>query len=454
MLVCMIVICFIMFSHSKKKSMEKLEKERRNNAGTYNVPTQTQPQNTHPVVGTPAPPVGTPLADISKQGQEQEQQGGTMVGGVLVGEDEQVVATIGVEPFTDARGREVVRDGVGILTDKYFYYKGIHHGFIEAWGILGKSKNIESGRVAIKDVLSTHTLGTLNKRRNKVNIMESILALVIWIPIILIMFVGLAIIGNIAIEVTGRRPPYPAPWDTLIAGIIVLGAIYGVGILFRLLYCIVTGNPFRYKAQGYSLFTVVFRGSSFGYNANLYSVQEIQEFQNQLKLLQSSPGYMYGDLVVGQDEKIISTIGIANSNGGNQLNPNGYGVLTDKHFYYTGNLLRKPLVREQGRISITDILSASIKKTSAFSEIDKTICGSSLLLFAIAGLLMHPAAALLFIVAYGLPCLLYYFCKMRQACVVTFRSGEFIFDGRLFSPTELREFQNGFNLLKQQKAQK
>ncbi len=192
-IIVMVVICFFMFSHIKKKNMKKLEKERRNNAGTYNVPTQTQPQNARPVVGAPAPPVGTPLYSMPQQ--EQAQQGGTMVGGVLVGEDEQVVATIGVEPFTDARGREVVRDGVGILTDKYFYYKGIHHGPVDAWGTLGKSKNIESGRVAIKDVLSTHTLGTLNKRRNKVNIIERILMLILWMPLIVLMLVVFNIVG-------------------------------------------------------------------------------------------------------------------------------------------------------------------------------------------------------------------------------------------------------------------
>ncbi len=231
-----------------------------------------------------------------------------------------------------------------------------------------------------------------------------------------------------------------------------MGAMFGVLLLLRLLYCAVTGTPFRRKPSEYIFFTVVFRGSSFGYNANLYSVQEIQEFQNQLKLLQSSPGYMYGDLVVGQDEKIISTIGIANSNGaeGNQLNPSGYGILTDKYFYYTGNLFHKPMVREQGRISTTDILSATIKKASPLSRGDKILYGSFFaLVFFLCFVNLPPIP-----VIYGLLCLFYYFSTKRQACIVTFRSGEFIFDGRLFSPTELREFQNGFNLLKQQKAQK
>jgi len=461
MLIFIVLGIVIILPRSMRKDLEKtekkLEKARHNNAGTYQV--SPQAQNSKPVMGVPAPPVGTPISAMSRNGQSMAPQNGKMVGGILIEEDEQVVATIGVEPFTDAKGKEVVRNGVGILTDRNFYYKGVHYTGIYTGGASGgKAKNIESGRVAIEDILSVQTV-TKQDRRNKDQLLYWILCLPCLLTYALLF--GCIIIGLMQ----GRETDFIS---TLLTGL----AFWGVLSLAVLLYRTLTG---KMAPLGNLKFTIIFRGYSFSYNARLYSAQELQEFQNQLHLLQAKQGYMYSDLIIGQDEKIISTLGLATFTGveGSQLNLNGRGILTDKYFYYAGNDLRKQAKErlvsdsflEWGRIPTSDIVSVIRKRTSTCSgniKVSFLLNFLTPVLLAIEDYFFHRQSAfsifsefmVLLIIINIFIFLIHYLKSRKRFFIISFQSGDFSYDTSLYSSAELREFQNSFNLLQQQKAQK
>ncbi len=159
-------------------------------------------------------------------------------GGMLVDQSESIVATIGSNYLQNYLSGGGVGKGIGILTQKRFYYKGRN---FSGQGKAVKSTT-EEGVVSIEDITFTMFSHTRH------------IGLLIFA--ILLTCVGLFLFADYWMQSFG---------------VLALVAALAFYILFFV------------KRQ--TLFSVTFPGGSFGFNVRYYPISDIRDFQRQLHLL-------------------------------------------------------------------------------------------------------------------------------------------------------------------------
>ncbi len=167
-------------------------------------------------------------------------QGG---GGILIDQSESVVATIGSGYLQNFLSGGSVENGIGVLTQKRFYYKGRN---FSGTGKAMKSTT-EEGVVSIEDVTFTRFVFT---RPTGLLIMAALLALV------------------------GLMAPIVMAGDATAGGIGLCALWAGSAFFFV-----------RYFVSRHSLFLISFPGGSFGFDIRYYPASDIRDFQRQLHLL-------------------------------------------------------------------------------------------------------------------------------------------------------------------------
>ncbi len=160
---------------------------------------------------------------------------------IFVDQSESVVATIGSNYLQNFLSGGNVGKGVGVLTQKRFYYKGKNYSGMSK----GKTSTSEEGIVSIEDISFTLFKHTRNTGELLLAIFLTILS-----PIC-----GFGLQGS----------------PILLIFIPILFA----AVLFYIRYFI-----FRY-----SLFQISFPGGEFSFDMRYYPISDIQDFQRQLHLL-------------------------------------------------------------------------------------------------------------------------------------------------------------------------
>lgn len=159
------------------------------------------------------------------------------VNSILLDQSEKVVATIGSNYLQNYLSGGGVGKGIGVLTQKRFYYKGKNY--------FGKGKGMRSatqeGVVSLEDI--TFTLLTHVRHIS-----------------LLIFAIILTVLGAMAIAGSELQ---------------VCLAFLGAAILFYISYFVTR----------ISVFQVCFPGGGFGFNVRWYPISDIRDFQRQLDLL-------------------------------------------------------------------------------------------------------------------------------------------------------------------------
>ena len=157
-------------------------------------------------------------------------------GGMLVDENETILATIGSNYLQNYLSGGNISKGIGILTQKRFYYKG--HNFN------GSGKSVKSttteGIVSLEDITFTEFTYTRH-----------------------IAFLVLAILSTVATIIFVQETVF-------VAALLLI-----ISILFYVLFFI--------KCQ--TLFLVSFPGGGFAFDIRWYPIADIRDFQQQLHLL-------------------------------------------------------------------------------------------------------------------------------------------------------------------------
>lgn len=167
----------------------------------------------------------------------------------FVDQSEEIVSTIGSNYLQNFLSGGKVERGVGVLTQKRFYYNG--HNFTGA-GKDSKS-NTEEGVVSIDDI--THTMF---RHTRKIGLLVTAIVLAVLAALVALVF-GVSIGSDKAIPViAGLDSPL------LIATVIFL---------------------IRYFVSRVTLFQISFPGGSFGFDVKYYPIADIRDFQRQLHLL-------------------------------------------------------------------------------------------------------------------------------------------------------------------------
>ena len=158
---------------------------------------------------------------------------------ILVDQSEQIVSTIGSSYLQSYLSGGGVRKGIGVLTQKRFYYKGKN--------FTGKGNQMisvtEEGVVSIEDI----TFTTFSYVRH------------IGLLIFSVLFLLVSLVG-FSMPYTGYRITYPC-WIAAAVSVII----------------------FFIKRQ--TIFQVSFPGGSFGFDVRYYPIADIRDFQRQLHLL-------------------------------------------------------------------------------------------------------------------------------------------------------------------------
>lgn len=166
---------------------------------------------------------------------------------IFVDQSEEIVSTIGSNYLQNFLNGGKAERGVGVLTQKRFYYNG--HNFTGA-GKDSKS-NTEEGVVSIDDI--THTMF---RHTRKVGLLVA--ACVLAAIAVVIALVGLIDGHNDAITFMICAAP------VLLAAVIFL---------------------IRYFVSRVTLFQISFPGGSFGFDVKYYPIADVRDFQRQLHLL-------------------------------------------------------------------------------------------------------------------------------------------------------------------------
>lgn len=165
---------------------------------------------------------------------------------ILVDQSESIVSTIGSNYLQNFLSGGTVSKGVGILTQKRFYYKGRN------FSGSGKDMKVttEEGVVSIEDITFSHFSHTRN-----------IGALVVGLL--------LAVIGSFCVL-----------WLAGYGGAGNVAAYGGFGMIGVAVFLLV-----KFFVTRKSLFVVSFPGGSFGFDIRYYPIADIRDFQRQLHLL-------------------------------------------------------------------------------------------------------------------------------------------------------------------------
>ena len=185
----------------------------------------------------------------------------------FVDQSETALATIGSNYLQNYLTFGKVDKGIGVLTEKRFYYKGK--------GFAGSGKHLFSatreGLVSIEDI--TETMFT--HIRHVALLPLGIIAIVLSLCYLLPHFIGAIFLTvNSDGSATGSAA-IGAVIVRMISGQPVLLAIIFAGIVSIILYFVTRKT----------LFTVSFAGGSFSFNVSYYPMADIQDFQRQLHLL-------------------------------------------------------------------------------------------------------------------------------------------------------------------------
>lgn len=173
--------------------------------------------------------------------QSPQSTGGKPGNGAFVDQSESVVATIGSSYLQNYLTGGGVGKGIGILTQKRFYYKGRNFAGV---GKEAKSTT-EEGVVSIEDISFTK----LSHTRHIGAIIRGVLCLL-----------GLLVAKSMELE---------GNWAILIP-LLILGALASFVQFF------ITRN---------TLFVVAFPGGNFAFDVHYYPISDIRDFQRQLHLL-------------------------------------------------------------------------------------------------------------------------------------------------------------------------
>ena len=159
---------------------------------------------------------------------------------ILVDQSESIVSTIGSNYLQNFLSGGTVSKGVGVLTQRRFYYKGRN------FSGSGKDMKVttEEGVVSIEDITFSNFFYTRN--------------------------IGALVVG-LLLAVVGA-------FCTLFLG--GYGSIGGLGLLGVAAFLLV-----NFFVSRKSLFIVSFPGGSFGFDIRYYPISDIRDFQRQLHLL-------------------------------------------------------------------------------------------------------------------------------------------------------------------------
>lgn len=186
--------------------------------------------------------------DTAVETQDQTPAGGTKPqggGSILIDQSERIVATIGSGYLQNFLSGGSVGSGIGVLTQKRFYYKGRNFSGTGK----GAAATTEEGVVSIEDVTFTRFSFT-----SAVGF--------------LITAILLAVAGFLTLQITGDYG-----WDEFEIGAIL--AQWAAALFFFV----------KYFINRHSLFLIAFPGGSFGFNVRYYPASDIRDFQRQLHLL-------------------------------------------------------------------------------------------------------------------------------------------------------------------------
>ena len=165
---------------------------------------------------------------------------------ILVDQSESIVSTIGSNYLQNFLSGGQVSKGVGILTQKRFYYKGRN------FSGSGKDMKVttEEGVVSIEDI----TFSNFSYTRN----------------------IG-ALVGGLLLAIIGS---FCVLWLAGYGGggdVVGFGGLVMIGVAVFLLV--------KFFVTRKSLFVVSFPGGSFGFDIRYYPISDIRDFQRQLHLL-------------------------------------------------------------------------------------------------------------------------------------------------------------------------
>lgn len=165
---------------------------------------------------------------------------------ILVDQSESIVSTIGSNYLQNFLTGGTVSKGVGILTQKRFYYKGRN------FSGSGKDMKVttEEGVVSIEDI----TFSNFSHTRN----------------------IG-ALVGGLLLAIIGS---FCVLWLAGYGGggdVVGFGGLVMIGVAVFLLV--------KFFVTRKSLFVVSFPGGSFGFDIRYYPISDIRDFQRQLHLL-------------------------------------------------------------------------------------------------------------------------------------------------------------------------
>ena len=165
---------------------------------------------------------------------------------ILVDQSESIVSTIGSNYLQNFLSGGTVSKGVGILTQKRFYYKGRN------FSGSGKDMKVttEEGVVSIEDI----TFSNFSYTRN----------------------IG-ALVGGLLLAVIGS---FCVLWLAGYGGGGGVAAYGGLGMIGVAVFLLV-----KFFVSRKSLFIVSFPGGSFGFDIRYYPISDIRDFQRQLHLL-------------------------------------------------------------------------------------------------------------------------------------------------------------------------
>lgn len=160
---------------------------------------------------------------------------------ILVDQSEQIVATIGSNYLQNFLMGGKVERGIGLLTQKRFYFKGKNY--------TGSGKDMKSstqeGVVSIDDISFTNFIYTRHTGFLLFAILLTLTAVVCTV----------AIYGS--------------------AGVMTAGVVLVAALLFYV----------KYFTSRQTLFVISFPGGSFGFDVKYYPIADIRDFQRQLHLL-------------------------------------------------------------------------------------------------------------------------------------------------------------------------
>lgn len=161
--------------------------------------------------------------------------------GALIDQSERIVSTIGSGYLQSYLSGGGVGKGIGILTQKRFYYKGRN---FSGMGRAARSTT-EEGVVSIEDI----TFTKLSRTRHIGAIITGVLLILI----------------SLLLAKTGTPD-----------GLSFLGPLFmAVGLASFVLFFV----------KRHTLFVVAFPGGSFAFNIHYYPISDIRDFQRQLHLL-------------------------------------------------------------------------------------------------------------------------------------------------------------------------